>query len=308
MSCIFFNPFTSKKAFALVFCSLVALFCKIESAIAEDMKITGHFYVAQDAENKEYTNVIQWEITNTGEWSKFLENLKTLPKDTEKYNITDMKKENPMGLRQPEVIHFNIVNSDLRTGSNIFISQAGIQQFSKTPTDVYFRISGHFRDFLETELKLNSSYDKAKEDIDINQPGIVVIYQGSKDFRNPSWVIEPKDKIVLETYDRIIRNLREATIFSYEQLETMAKPMEGEDTFILYLNYKDAPFDIFVMGKDTTSRGTKVVSEQNYYQDTAGYFSIFKRQAEDSLKATNKSFEVAPEEIRKRQALEGSLF
>lgn len=300
MSCIFFNPFTSKKAFALVFCALVTLFSNIESAIADDMEITGHFYVAKDVENKEYTDVIQWKITNTGEWSKFLENLKTLPKDIE--------KENPMSLRQPEVIHFNIENSDKRTGSNIFISQAGIQQFSKTPTDVYFRISGHFRDFLETELKLNSSYDKMKEDIDINQPGIVIIYRGSKDLINPSWVIKPKDKIVLETYDRIIRNLREATIFSHEQLVTMSKPMEGEDTFILYLNYKDAPFDMLVMGVDTTSRGTKVVSEYNYYQDTAGYFSIFKRQAEDSLEATNKSFEVAPEEIRRRQALEGSLF
>lgn len=304
MSCIFFNPFTSKKAFALVFCALATLFFNNEAAIADDMKISGHFYVAKDAKNEEYTDEIQWEVTSTGEWSKFLEDLKTLPKDLEK----DLEKNNPMGLKQPEVIHFKIENSDLKTGSDVFISQAGIQQFSKTPTDVYFRISGYFRDFLDTELSLNSSYDKATEDIDINQPGIVIVYRGSKNLKNPSWVINPKDKIVLETYDRIIRNLREATIWSSEQMETMRKAVEGEDTFILYLNYKDAPFDILVMGNDTTSRGTKVKSEYNYYQDSVGYFSRFKRQAEDSLNATNKSLEVAPEEIRKRQALEGSLF
>jgi hypothetical protein len=40
------------------------------------------------------------------------------------------------------------------------------------------------------------------------------------------------------------------------------------------LNYKDAPFDICVMGKDTTSRGTKVVSEQNYYQRYCWLFLI----------------------------------
>jgi hypothetical protein len=47
--------------------------------------------------------------------------------------------------------------------------------------------------FLTLSLNLTLATIKMKEDIDINQPGIVVIYQGSKSILEiPHWVIELK--------------------------------------------------------------------------------------------------------------------
>ena len=300
MSCIFFNPFTSKNSFALITWLTGALFFLNMSAQANDMKITGHYYVANDKTFEKYTDKIQWEITNISEWSKFLTNLKTMPKDLE--------KNNPMGLKQPELIHFKVSNTDLKTGHDIFISKAGIQQFSKMPVDTYFNYDASFREFLDTELTLNPGYDQVVGEININQPGIVVVYRGSKNLKNPYWVINPSDTKVIERYKHFIKNLKKIPVVSQEQLSLRNESLDEENTFIVYLNYNEAPFDFLIMSSDSTSRSTKVSSEYFYYKDTYGYFTIFKRQAEDNIKGATASDQIQPEEIRKRQVKSGAIF
>lgn len=299
MSCIFFNPFTSKKLTSFVFLALSVFLFNNENAIASDMKITGHYYVADDPSFRKYTDKVQWEVTNTFEFTKFLDNLKTLP--------SDLEKNNPMGLKQPELIHFKVENSDLKSGHDIFISKAGIQQFSKMPMDSYFDYNLAFKDFLESERTLNPGYDKINGELDINQSGIVVVYRGSKDLKNPYWVIKPSEKPVLERYKYFLKNLKRTINLSQDNMDSINEGIDTESTFILYLNYEDAPFDFIIMGTDGRLRGTKVSSQYSYFKDMIGYFSMFKRQAEDSLKASQKG-ESEPEEIRKKEEAHNKLF
>jgi len=299
MSFIFFNPFTSKRYFNLILLGFALFFPIHNVAHSRDMEITGHYYVARDAEFTKYTDKIQWKVTNLPEWFKFLVNLKKMPKDLE--------KNNPMGLKQPEVIHFNVVNSDQKTGHDIFISKAGIQQFSEMPIDNYFDGVVQFREFLETELSFNSGYDKVIGQIDINQPGIVVIFRGSADLKNPFWVVDPSDKKVIERYKYFIKNFKKSVYTTPDFLAIRDDSLDAENTFIVYLNFTDAPYDFLVVAPDGTTRGTKVGSQYYYFKDMAGYFSMFKRQAEDNLKAAKRPTD-EPEEIRKKAAKNNELF
>lgn len=303
MRCIFLIPFTFKRYLNLVFIGLAILSLGWQTANAKDMEITGHYYVANNDSYTKYTDKIQWKVTNIPEWSKFLVNLKKMPKDLE--------KDNPMSLKQPEVIHFNVVNSDKKTGHDIFISQAGIQQFSKMPLDSYFDEASEFREFLETELSFNPGYDKVTGEIDINQPGIVVIFRGSSDLKNPYWIVNPSDKKVIERYKYFVKNLKktsnDSNILSEDLLAIRNDVIDAENNFIIYFNLDDTPFDFLVVASNGEARGTKVASKYYYFQDTAGYFSIFKRQAEDNLKAASRTKD-EPEEIRKKTIRTNDLF
>ena len=299
MSCIFFNPFTFKRCFKLFFLGLVLFSFNCDLAAAKNMEITGHYYVANDAQFTKYTDKIQWKVTSIPEWSKFLVSLKTMPKDLE--------KNNPMGLKQPEVIHFNVVNSDQKTGHDLFISKAGIQQFSKMPVDTYFDGATEFREFLETELSFNPGYDKVEGEIDINQPGIVVVFRGSDTLKNPYWTVLPSDKKVIERYKYFFKNLQKSLYTTPDFLSLRDEILDTVNTFVIYLNYKDAPFSFIIVGPDGTTRGTKIASQYFYYKDMAGYFSMFKRQAEDNLKAASRPKE-EPEETRKRSVKNNELF
>jgi len=268
------------------------------------MKIIGHYYVAKDNNFDKYDDKIQWEVTSLPEWTKFLVNLKTMPKDEE--------KNNPMGLKQPEVIHFNVSNSDKKSGHDIFISKAGIQQFSRMPLDRYFASSLEFKEFLDTELSMNPGYDTTSGEVDINTPGIVVIYRGSQQLKNPYWIIPITDKKVIERYKTYIKSLKPGAVYEssstsqtgYSVDET---PFESEGTYILYLNYPDSTQQFMVVGIDGQVRGTNIQQKYYYFKDAMGYFSMFKRQAEDNLHATQIT-EEAPEEKRRREALKGNLF
>lgn len=299
MSRSYLKPFTSKKAISFVFLGLSCFVFNNPAYSEGDSKITGHYYVATDKSYEKYTDKIQWEVTSVAEWSKLLANLKEMPKDLE--------KNNPMGLKQPEVIHFNVVNSDQKSGHDIFISKAGIQQFSKMPADKYYDPSIEFKEFLETELSMNPGYDTTSGPIDVNTPGIVVIYRGSVQLKNPSWVIKMSDKKVLARYKTSITTLSKK--FNKVTPKSMENDdiFQGEGTFIVYLNYPDAVQQYLVVGKDGSIRGTKIVPQYYYYKDMMGYFSMFKRQAEDNLRAT-KLVEDAPEVQRRREVIKGELF
>jgi hypothetical protein len=299
MSCIYFKPFTFKRCISYVFLGL-GCFIFNNNAYAESVpKIVGHFYVAKDNTNMKYDDRVQWEVTSLSEWAKFMNNLKTMPKDNE--------KDNPMGLRQPEVIHFNVTNPDQKSGHDIFISQAGVQQFSRMPLDMYYEQTPLFREFLETELSMNPGYDTTNGKVDINTPGIVVIYHGSTQLKNPYWVIKLSEVRVMQRYKTYITSLKPNITANNGTMNIDNSLYDNEGTFQMYLNYPDAPQQILVVGADTSIRGTKIEQKYFYYKDMAGYFSMFKRQAEDNIRASQMEGN-QPEETRKKEAAKGALF
>jgi hypothetical protein len=299
MSRIYLKPFTFKRVISFVFLGLSLSIFNNNAYSEEVEKITGHYYVAKDSTYTKYNDVIQWEVTSTSQWSKFMDSLKTMPKDVE--------KNNPMGLRQPEVIHFNVANTDQKSGHDIFISQGGIQQFSRMPLDVYYSSAPNFREFLENELKINPGYDTTTGKVDINTPGIVVIYHGSSQLKNPCWIIKLSDKAALKQYQSFINSLNQGVYNGSVNGSNDDNLYEDAGTFQIYLNYPDARQQIMVVGTDNTVRGTKIEQKYFYYKDEPGFFSMFKRQAEDNLHAS-KVTEEAPEEKRKKEVAKGTLF
>ena len=308
MSRIYSKPFTSNCRFLIVF-FLIAIIIFNNSAYSADLsqsyatdnsKIVGHYYVAKDKDYTKYTDKVQWEVTSIPEWTKFLVNLKTMPQDLE--------KNNPMGLRQPEVIHFNVSNSDRKSGHDIFISKAGIQQFSRMPMDYYYDALPDFREFLESELALNPGYDAASVDININEPGIVVIFRGSNQLSNPHWTIKLSDKIIMDRYKGYINTMRQDAANKKMVVDMKDDTIFDEQgSFILYLNYPDAPQQFLTVSASGRIRGTRIEQRYYYYKDSIGYFSMFKRQAEDNLRAS-EIIQDAPDERRKREAQSGTLF
>lgn len=299
MSRKYLKPFTFKRVISFVFLGLSLSIFNNNAHSEEVEKITGHYYVAKDSTYTKYNDVIQWEVTSTSQWSKFMDSLKTMPKDIE--------KNNPMGLRQPEIIHFNVANIDQKSGHDIFISQAGIQQFSRMPSDIYYSYAPKFKEFLENELKINPGYDTTTGKVDINTPGIVVIYRGSSQLKNPCWVIKLSDKGVLQQYQSFINGLHPSSLNGTSDQSNDDHLYEEEGTFQMYLNYPDAPQQIMVVGTNNSVRGTKIEQKYFYYKDEFGFFSMFKRQAEDNLYASKMTQE-APEEKRKREVAKGELF
>lgn len=299
MSCKYSKPFTPKNVISTI---LFVLTCLVFNNIAnaeEKMKITGHYYVAKDKSFDKYEDKIQWEVTSIPEWSKFLVNLRTMPKDDE--------KNNPMGLKQPDVIHFNVINYDGLSGHDIFISKAGIQKFSRMPVDKYYNAYPEFKEFLETELSINSSYDTAKSNADITQPGIVVIYRGSQQLTNPFWVIKPSEKTVLDRYRTYLNALIPSIVANNSSVLRNDDVLDEDGSFILYLNYPGAPQKILVVGTDASLRGTIIQNQYYFYKDEMGYYSMFKRQAEDNLRAARYIAD-SPEDKRKKEAARGTLF
>lgn len=299
MSHVYFKPFTFKRSISFIFLGLSCFIFNNKANSEEAAKVIGHYYVANDSNKTKYTDEIQWQVTSLVEWSKFMDNLRTMPKDTE--------KNNPLGLKQQEIIHFNVANADQKSGHDIFISKAGIQQFSRMPFDIYYAASPTFKEFLETELSMNSGYDATNGKVDINTPGIVVIYRGSVQLRNPYWIIKPSEEKVIQRYKTYISSLKPSVSNKETEWVVDNRLYENEGTFQIYLNYPNAPQQILVIGTNDTVRGTKIEQQYFYYKDDAGFFSMFKRQAEDNLRAS-KMIEEAPEERRKREAARGALF
>lgn len=300
MSHIYFKPFTFKTSVSLLFLLLGSPIFNNAAHSDDGARIIGHYYVAKDQTRASYDDKIQWEVTSLDEWSKFMSNLKTMPKDAE--------KDNPLKLKQGEIIHFNVANSDQKSGHDIYISKAGIQQFSNMPFDVFYSRAAPFKEFLETELSMNSSYDTTtKPDVDINAPGIVVIYKGSSQLKNPYWVITPSEDKVIQRYKTYISSLTPMTAGGEKTTEFDNTPFEAEGVFQIYLNYPDAAQQILVVAPNDMARGTKIEKQYFSYKDEAGFFSMFKRQAEDNLRAS-RLIEEAPDERRKREAARGALF
>jgi hypothetical protein len=295
MSRQYFKPFTHKKHFFAVFLALLGFVFSNHAFAIEDPKITGRLYVAKKDEPGKYSEKIQWQITSVGEWSKFLVNLKNLTKDEE--------KANPMQLKQDEIIHFSVINEDKKTGHDIYLSKSGIQQYAKMPKDTIYVANASFRSFLEEELKRNPSYDKINTEPDINSPGIVVIYRGSQQLKNPYWVINMSDAETIAKY---------LSYGSYFQISGAADKVDNNSfelpgSFIIYYNFTDAPYDIATVSPDGAIRTTQIDKQYHYYKDDLGYFPIFKRQAEDNYKAALKSQE-DPGKRRRLEAARGQLF
>ncbi|HAJ90505.1 MAG TPA: hypothetical protein DCM27_05780 [Rhodospirillaceae bacterium] len=299
MSRIYFKPFTSKRYILFIFLTLSCFIFNNNAHADNGTKIVGHYYVAKDSTNMKYDDKIQWEVTSLAEWSKFMDTLQTMPKDE--------RKDNPMSLRQREVIHFNVAYPDQKSGHDIFISEAGIQQFSRMPLDIYYDPFPAFKEFLETELSMNPGYDATNGNVDINAPGIVVIYRGSLHLKNPYWVIKPSETKGMQRYKTYINSLTPNPTIKSDSENISNSLYDNEGTFLLYLNYPDAPQQILVIGTNSTTRGTKIEQQYFYYKDELSFFSMFKKQAEDNLRAT-QMIEEAPEEKRRREALKGTLF
>jgi|GEM_PF-3100926 len=285
----------TNKSHLTFFLCLYACFISPNFSYADaEPKITAKYYVAKDEKNTNYYEKIQWGITSIPEWTKFIDSLVVLPKDDE--------KNNPMGLMQPEIIHFNVMNSDLLSGDDIFISKAGIQHFARVQKNKHFPLSPDFREFLELELDANPTYDKIVKEVDINEPGIVVVFRGSSQLKNPSWVIKESNTTVFKKYVSFIDALLSIPDDINGNLIINDALFDEKGTYIIYLNYSGAPFDVLSVSRFSQVRGTKIDNQYFYYKDEIGYFSMFKRQANDNMISIQKN-RPEDEAAKKRQEI-----
>ncbi len=240
----------------------------------DDYDITGHYYLANPQKPGKYYDAVQWKITNTNEWTGFVNKLQKLPEGS--------PIDNPLHLKQPDMIHLVQTNPDKISGNNIYLSKAGIQQFAKMPFDTYHYQNFEIRKFLEAELKKTSAYDNKSEGVKISDPEIVVVYRGSTVLQNPMWrVTDPK---TLAMYKKYISSLVPLPDSKKLRLEMKKTAYDNVGTFIIYLNYPGAPYQILCVTAEGGNRGTIVNLKRFFFKDTNDYYSIFKQQAENIIR------------------------
>lgn len=278
MSRLISKIYTTSRAFhSFVF--IFSLFLCPQLALADKgYSISGHYFITNPQKPGRYKEVAQWSVDDANEWVGFTNRLRNLPRIDLGEDIID-----PMSLGNPEVIYFKQLNPDQITGNDIYLSKTGILQFAKMPVDSFFMKDSAFRFFLENELTTHPGYGELDEKnrIDVTEPGIVVVYRGSSLLENPMWVVKSDDEKMFKKYLSFIGNLKSMGYGETARSESRNDAYDGVQTFLLYLNYGGAPFQMMSVSVDGGVRAT-IVKLKNYnYEDPKGYFKTFRAKARE---------------------------
>lgn len=260
------------------FIGLLLLCLSFQHARAEDdYVITGHFLLPIKTKPGKYGEAVQWQITNIPDWTSFVNGLSNLPKTGEGDDITS-----PMSENVPNIIHFKQSNPDKISGNDIYLTQKGIQQFARIPSDQYYFKNTEFRKFLDAELKNRPGYGSTtQQKARIYDPGIVVVFRGSSMLQNPMWVV--KDAEEMKKYLDFIHNLQPLPDGQGLRSEVGKTIYDDVGTFLMYLNYPGASSHILSVTQEGGIRGTTVKLRAYAYQDTKGFYELFKKQAENVI-------------------------
>jgi hypothetical protein len=247
---------------------------------ATDYKITGHYYVFNNAPASEpYKELIKWDINDLSGWSNFIKQLQGFPKlDNETGKNTESDEE---------IIQLSQVSPDQISGTDVYLSRSGIRQIDNLPTDIYYDSDNKaLLKFIEGELKKHPWADSdINSNINILSRGIVVVYRGSDSLKNPTWLI--KDPAELQTYKYQLADslVAEADPRKFNRSEIGSTAFDDIGTYILYLNYENAPTQIVTIAKEGAIRGTTIEPKKYFFKDDAEMFKVFKKQALQTLKS-----------------------
>jgi len=242
-----------------------------------DISLFGN-YLTYNAENKSYDLEVKWPIENHHQWNKLKYYLDHLPQNQDLHN--------PLIDRNKEVIIFIENNPDQISGEDMYFSENGsILRVKRTPQDVIYSGADDFYKFLKNQMEENGqTYSATKKDININAPGLVIIFRGNTTLTNPSWIVTDKDglKVYLTRMFDIMNkeeNIHTGLITSTDIEETF----DRLNTFMIYTNIKGMETKLISVNEYGRLRSTKIKLEGISYKDDRNFFSVVKRQALDEL-------------------------
>ncbi len=265
----------TKQLGAILTVLFFSMFFNILPSFAEEnFEVTAHYYRLTSQTPIKYNDAIQWKITNPAQWNGFMDKLKTLP-PAQDIGVS------PLEMGFPDLIHFTQVNTDNITGTDVYLSKAGIQKVSRRPFDTYYNSNIEFRKFLDSEFKKQNVDIVGSGKIKTSDDGIVIVYRESSVLNNPTWQISSSTD--LDTYKKYIDEL----VLIHDK-ETLARKKDQQTydvagSFVLYLNYAGAPFKFLSVTPYGELRGTTINIVADFYEDTQNYYSLFKAQAESSI-------------------------
>lgn len=243
----------------------------------------------QKGQSGDYDLDTKWPLENNPQWYGLLDRLGEMEKmETAK---------NPIAQKDPNVILLVENNADGISGSDIYISDQGyILRILRKPVDFYHSTPKRLYEFLDSEMQvLGGGYSAEAKKVSTSQDGIVVVYLGNSMLSNPSWVIN--DPNSLKIYKKFIDDI----ISPPPGVSTNPGGLTEDDrnfdvmgSFVLYLNYPDAPAKIAILKKSGLMRFTKIKLEATCVRDEIRLYKTFEQQALDAK-------EMAADSKRKRE-------
>jgi hypothetical protein len=265
-----FNPYI----FVVFFTFLFGTFsCQmISPVLAGDASLVEATYYRLDSENPgKYRKLVTWQINNESEWVGFTTKVRGS-------SHAEVPIDNPMNGKS-DVIHLSRKASDMITREDFYITKNGISYIANKAVDSYSYVPKGFRAFLDKELREHNDYDKEKQ-ANINTPGLVVMYNASKELNNPTWVLSTKDE--LAPYLNFIKNHRPMESSAIE-MQVQNGGYDLLSSYIIYMNIPFAPARFITVQYDEAVRMTKVTPVQATYVDDFSYYTHYMKVAQDVL-------------------------
>lgn len=247
---------------------------------------------AQKGQGGDYDLDTKWPLENNPQWYGLLDRIDEMTKLD--------KVKNPIAQKDPNVVLLVENNSDGISGSDIYISDQGyILRVLRKPVDFFHSTPKRLYEFLDSEMQvLGGGYSAEIKKVSTSQNGIVVVFLGNSMLSNPTWVINDPDS--LKIYKKFINDI----ISPPPGVSTDPGGLTEDDrnfdamgSFVMYLNYPDAPAKIAILKKTGLIRFTKIKLEATCVKDEAKFFRIFEQQAIDAK-------DMAADSNRKRELLE----
>lgn len=247
--------------------------------ISTDITVFGNYMVLNDRQSGEYSLVSKWQIPRSDQWLSVLKTFEELEQTDDFYN--------PFNEKDPDFILFVQSNPDQVSGEDVYFSKHGtILRVSRQAVDHLFVKGEELYSFLTEQMKYkNFSYSANNEDIDINKPGIVVVYRNSMSLNNPHWYVTNPEEI--KVYKNLFSGLLLKNLNFSGSLSSTREGRYGFDamhTFMIYTNYDGAGYKLLTVNEAGYVRGTSIKLNARGYADTPDYYNTFLRQAQEALK------------------------
>lgn len=247
-----------------------------------DVSLFGN-YLTYNPERQAYDLTVKWPVENHQQWIKMKEYFQFLPQSNDLYN--------PVIMSDSEVIIFIENNPDQISGEDVYFSAAKkILRVKRTPIDANYKNTKDLYAFLQRQMQNNDrTYSATEKNININEPGLVIIFRGNTTLTNPSWVVKAPEEI--ERYMKQIEDItenKENTVLKLENL-TSQNSFDRLNTFMIYTNLPGVDTKLVSVNEFGRMRTTRIRLEGICYEDERNFFRTFQAQAKDEEKLVHES-------------------
>jgi len=247
-----------------------------------DVSLFGN-YLTFNPERQAYDLAVKWPVENHQQWIKMKEYFQFLPKSDDLYN--------PVIMSDPEVIIFIENNPDQISGEDVYFSAAKkILRVKRTPIDANYKNTKGLYEFLTRQMQNNDrTYSATEKNININEPGLVIIFRGNTTLTNPSWVV--KDPEEIEIYMKKIEEITENkdnAVLQFENI-TSQNSFDRLNTFMIYTNLPGVETKLVSVNEFGRMRTTRIKLEGICYEDERNFFKTFLAQAKDEERLVEES-------------------